>query len=112
LSKAYKLIDEAREPRCESCGKWHTTAPLSHSHTISVARCKELGLPELISEEMNIVLECFEAPTSSPTACHNIWESGTIEQKMKLKTFNEKLEFIKEYDEETYNKFLYQMEDV
>mgnify|MGYP003655163598 CR=1 FL=1 len=61
---------------------------------------------------MNIVLECFEAPTSTPTACHNIWESGTIEQKMKLKTFDEKLEFIKKYDRETYNKFLYQMKNL
>lgn len=112
LTKTYKLIDQTREPKCESCGKWFTKAPLSHSHTISVDRCKKIGRPELIYEEENIVLECYEPPTSFPTACHNIWEVGTIQQKMKLITFEKKLNFIKENDQELYKKFLNQINSI
>lgn len=105
-----QLIDLAREPVCESCGRGDK--PLSHSHTISRKRLKELGLSDLIYDEVGLILECYEEPTSNPTACHNIWEVAPLKEKMKLKTWEQKLAYIKEYDQETYKKIVFELENI
>lgn len=98
LKQTYKLIDSVRPQMCESCGS--TSRPLSHSHTISVGRCKRIGKPELISDEGNIVLECFGASGY----CHEIWEHGSLAQQKQLRTFEQKVAYIKEHDPELYQR--------
>lgn len=99
-----KMIDLAREPICETCGRGDR--PLSHSHIISQKRCKEIGKADLISDENNILLECFEPPASNSTYCHNIWEYGSMEDKKQSKTWLYKLAYIKEHDPEQYQKLI------
>lgn len=101
-------IKQVRPPICEGLGRGGL--PLSFSHTISQARCKELGKTELIWDEGNIELESFEAPTSNPVMAHNIWESPYIERKIMLLNFERKLTYIKQHDEETYTKLVLAIE--
>ncbi len=101
-SKTVKQMTEEREQFCETCG--HTHKPLSVSHTISRKRCKEIGRIDLITHKDNLVFECFEAPTSNPTACHNIWE---LQQLKKYQDINpdmlrKRLSFVKENDPQTF----------
>ena len=95
-------IDIEREPVCQGTGRGDV--PLSHSHTISRARCKELGKTELIWDSDNIEIEGYEERTSNPTTAHCIWEDGTWKQKSELLNFNRKLSYIKANDPETYRK--------
>jgi hypothetical protein len=95
-------IDTTREPVCQ--GSNRGDVPLSHSHTISRARCKEIGKTELIWDPNNIELEGFEEPTSNPTKSHNIWEVGSWDKKSNLLNFNRKLKIIKREDPEQYRK--------
>lgn len=104
LKVAYKSIDQAREPICQGTGR--SDLPLSHSHTISQARCKQLGKTELIWDEDNIELEGFHEPSSFPTAAHNIWEVGSLQQKKTLLNFTRKLQYIKLHDPEIYRKLI------
>ncbi len=102
LKVAYNSIDQAREPICQGTGR--SDLPLSHSHTISQARCKALGKTELIWADGNIELESYHEPSSKPYAAHNIWADGSLEQKKTLLNFTRKLEYIKLHDPETYAK--------
>lgn len=110
LKKVYAKINNERLPKCESCGAWHTIFPLSHSHIISVDRCKKIGRLDLITDERNILLECFEPPTSNPSRCHNKHELGFDTMKDSLK-FDYKIQFIKENDPEMYQEFLFWSEN-
>ena len=92
LHKTYQKIDAEREPVCQGCGR--SNKPLSHSHTISQKRCKEIGKKELIWDEDNIELECFGTNKS----CHEIWEHGSIIQRMKLLNFDRKMEYLAKND--------------
>lgn len=96
LKLAYQKIDSEREPVCQGCGRGDK--PLSHSHTISRKRCKDLGKPELIYDVNNIELECF----GSSADCHYIWENTSVENRMKLNNFDRKLEYIRLHDPERY----------
>ena len=98
-----RLIDIRRPPICQGTGRGDV--PLSHSHTISRARCKELNKTELIWDPDNIELEGYEEATSNPTMAHNIWENGSCSQKVKLLNFQRKLDYIKIHDIETYVKY-------
>ena len=91
-----------REPICEGCGR--SNRPLSRSHTISRPDCKNLGKSELIWDESNIELECYEERGSNPVACHNIFEDGTFEQKSQLLNWKRKVAIIKEHDPEGYGR--------
>ncbi len=108
LKEVYKYIDLDRLPICQGCNSPHNP-PLSHSHTISQARCKSLGKTELIWDEENIEIECFGAPSSNPTECHNIWEVSNLEMKKTLFNFKKKLEYIKIHDQETYKKLTWSL---
>ncbi len=104
LKLTYEIIDAEREPICQGTGR--SDLPLSHSHTISERRCKEIGKAELCWDEDNIELESFHAPSSTPYGAHNIWETGSINQKLMLINFDRKLEYIKRHDPETFIKYL------
>lgn len=92
LNEVYAIIDNEREPVCQGCNRGDK--PLSHSHTISQKKCKELGKVELIWDKDNIEIECF----GSKGDCHDIWERGSIIEKMKLRNFKRKLEYIEKHD--------------
>ncbi len=87
---------QINEYYCRGCG--HSHPGLDKSHILSVGRYKAL---ELVKE--NIQLMCRE--------CHKIWESGTIEEQMRLHCFADNLVFIFFYDEESFNKFLTRIEE-
>lgn len=96
LRKTYELIDNAREPVCEGCDRGDK--PLSHSHTISRYRCKQIGKPELIYHQGNIELMCFGTSTS----CHEIWEGAPMRDKVKLNNFDSMILFIEANDAEKF----------
>ena len=96
LRKTYVDIDNEREPVCEGCGRGDK--PLSHSHTISRNRCKQIGKSELIYDKNNIEIECFGTSTS----CHDIWEGAAMKYKMKLDNFDKKMLFIEQHDTERF----------
>lgn len=97
LHATYDKIDNSREPVCEGCGRGNR--PLSHSHTISQKRCKEIRKPELISDEKNIELECF----GNLDYCHDTWEHGSPEKKAKMLNYQRKIEYIKIHDPQNRN---------
>jgi len=74
---------------CNGCGVSYPG--LDKSHILSVGQRKDL---ELFKE--NIQLMC--------RTCHMKWESWNIQQMITLHCFERNLEFIKEWDIETYNK--------
>lgn len=81
---------------CKGCGVSHVG--LDKSHILSVGQFKAL---ELIKN--NIQLLC--------RSCHSIWESGTIEQQMKLNCFIDNLHFIYTQDQVSYRKFITRIEE-
>lgn len=99
ISATYAIIDRDRPQQCESCHKWNVG--LDRSHTISRARCKQLGRNELMWDIENIVLECRD--------CHTVWENGTWHDKSKLLTWEQKSQFIKDNDDKTYKKIAYEL---
>lgn len=106
LRKTYQLIDTEREPICQGCGRGDK--PLSHSHTISRARCKQIGKPELISDKDNIEIECF----GTNEDCHNIWEYEGIKKRMTLDNFDRKLEYIEKHDPERFKSIQIQIKSI
>lgn len=110
LANAYDNIKHFRPPVCQGTGR--SDVPLSFSHTISQQRCKDLGKAELIIDPDNIEIEGFEERTSKPTAAHNIWEDGSLEQKVKLLNFTRKLKYIKKHDNERYQKLIFELKQM
>ncbi len=96
LRKTYEEIDSEREPVCEGCGRGDK--PLSHSHTISRYRCKQIGKPELIYDKRDIEMMCFGTSAS----CHEIWEGAPMRDKMKLNNFDKMMLLIEEEDPEKF----------
>lgn len=96
LRKTYEQIDSEREPVCTGCDRGDK--PLSHSHTISRNRCKQIGKPELIYDKANIEIECF----GSSTSCHDIWEYESITKRMQLNNFEGKMRYIEQHDPEQF----------
>lgn len=81
--KTQKAMREQGVRWCETCGR--TGIPLSHSHIIPVGQYKQF---EDVAE--NQIYECF----GSPGTCHEIWEHGTMEQRMAQATFDRKIKVI------------------
>lgn len=102
LAEVKDRLQFEREPFCAATGS--SEFPLSWSHTISVARAKELGKAELIYDPGNLELEGYHERGSNPVAGHNIWEDGTWEQKSKLLNIGRKVAYIKLHDPEQYRK--------
>ncbi len=102
-SEVVKEILSERDPCCETCGKHNM--PLSISHTISRKRCKEINRIDLITDKENLVVECFGAPSSYPTECHNLWEINNLKkiQEINPEMLRKKMQFIKQNDLQLYN---------
>jgi hypothetical protein len=85
-------ISKEREHICESCGEKleDVLYPNNFSHVIRKSRNKSIRLNKL-----NIMLECID--------CHYVWDNGTWKERMEMKSWNRKLEIIKELDIEYYN---------
>jgi hypothetical protein len=81
---------------CKGCGRSHVG--LDKSHILSVGQYKQY---ELI--KANIQLLCRD--------CHIIWESGTIEQQMKLHCFVDNLQFICTLEPLVHQKFITRIEE-
>jgi hypothetical protein len=100
LSELKKEIEleavQDNEYYCRGCGNSHPG--LDKSHILSVGRFKAL---ELVKANMQLMCR----------KCHEIWESGTIEQQMRLHCFIENNVFIYHYDHTTFNKFLTRIEE-
>ena len=90
------LISQSRLPVCTGTGK--TDEVLDMDHTLSVDMCKRIGKSELAYDPYNIVI-------SSRTA-HNIWEKGTIEQRMKLLNFDERMLYLRKHCAERFISLL------
>ncbi len=81
---------------CWGCGSG--SRPLSHSHTIAKSQRKDLEL-----DKDNLELECLD--WGGVKGCHNIWETGTLEEQKKLLNFDRKIEYIKRTDSMIFNKY-------
>lgn len=90
LKKVYEEIAREREQLCAGCEK---TNVITHSHTISRRRRKDLEL-----EKENIVYLCMK--------CHTKWEHGSELDKRSLINFDEMMEYIKRVDESLYEQIL------
>jgi hypothetical protein len=97
LYAIYQMISEAREHKCTGCGRYSGQVALSHSHIISRAK-----RPDLTCEYDNITYHCLSV--GEHTGCHNIWENGTAEEKMKLFDYEKNMSYIRRVDESLYNK--------
>ena len=110
MAEVKDRLQYEREPICQATGR--NDFPLSWSHTISVARCKEIGKTELCYSPDNLELEGYHERSSNNVAGHNIWEDSDWEEKSKLLNFGRKLEFIRIHDPEAYNKIPYEYKDL
>lgn len=81
---------------CKGCGNSHVG--LDKSHILSVGQFKQYELLKA-----NIQLMCRN--------CHMIWESGTIEEQMKLLCFVDNLRFIFTLELLVHQKFITRIED-
>lgn len=70
-------------------------AIVDHSHTISRARCKQLGMPELIYDPGNIE-HCSRV-------AHTEWDNYSPEI-VKHANFQKRMEYIKQYDMHDYER--------
>lgn len=88
-SLLFEVIWKTRPHICISCDKWlgNEAQAIYFSHTIPKKKREDLRL-----HDKNVDLECAR--------CHHIWENGTLEQKMALKSFQHKMDKIKIMDRE------------
>jgi 5-methylcytosine-specific restriction endonuclease McrA len=75
-------IKSEREAVCTGC---NSKSQLTISHTIPVSLRKDLEC-----DPNNIHIECL--------SCHTIWEHDSLEEKRKLFSFNDKINYIKVVD--------------
>jgi hypothetical protein len=78
--QTYNEIAEKEITWCESCGT--TSKPLSRSHILPVGQYRQF---EAVEE--NIIIECY----GDSLSCHYKWENGTLDQKMKMETWERKV---------------------
>lgn len=95
------LMDRIGDMCCDGCGR--SDKPLSISHTISRARCEQINQPELYYDKANFELMCYY----DTGACHETWESGTLEQKKRLFNWDRMMKKVNKHDPETYQKILH-----
>lgn len=94
------LLDYLGDMKCDGCGRYDK--PLSISHTISRARCTELGQHELYYDKENFEMMCYY----DSGACHETWESGTLVAKKKLLNWDKMMMKVEKHDPEMYHKIL------
>lgn len=98
LSRKHKTQQEMAKKDirwCETCGR--ADRPLSHSHVLSVGQYPQF---EAVAE--NQIYECF----GSRDSCHDVWENGTLEQKMEQSTWQRKIDVIMKLQPKHFNKIM------
>lgn len=95
LSDSYR--NEEQRFWCAGCGQIASC----HAHIIPKARCKQLHKTELIWEPKNRFHSCFR--------CNLAIENPKGKEWQLLFNKHECLEFIKQHDQELYNKFILNM---
>jgi hypothetical protein len=100
IAKEEFLLDYLGDMKCDGCGRYDR--PLSISHTISRARCEQIGQPELYYDKDNFEMMCYY----DSGACHETWESATLVAKKKLLNFDKMMLKVERHDPEAYNKIL------
>jgi hypothetical protein len=83
MQQAQKQMRDLNIRYCQSCGR--TDRPISHSHIIP-----EGAYPQHSANPANMMYECY----GDSDCCHDIWERGTIQQKMQMPTWREKINLI------------------
>lgn len=94
------LAENIGDMYCRGCNSW--VKPLSISHTISRARCEEIGKPELYYSKGNFELMCYY----DSGACHETWESGTLGEKQHLINWDKMMAYVKKHDPIKYQQIL------
>jgi hypothetical protein len=95
ISKRNKAFDKKYEEEryCRGCG---CNFPLSRAHIIAVSKRKDLEL-----DINNMRYLCMDY--LGKKGCHSIWDSGTNEERHKLKCFDEFIEYIISKDGEHWH---------
>lgn len=99
MHETYRRIDTTRERKCQGCLR--IDLPLSHSHILSQG-----NRPDLAADEENIQLHCF----GDYLRCHEKWERGIINEVKHMADFERNLQYIKQQDEDAYNKIIAKMQ--
>jgi hypothetical protein len=81
LHKVYQEMD-AKEEACSGCG---ANDHLEHSHLIPRSKRRDL-----VTDPRNIHIHC--------RTCHEIWEHGSLDERVKLNDFKEIMKYIQEVD--------------
>lgn len=89
--KVIKEILEKRGAFCESCGN---SEFLSFSHLIPRSR-----RADLIDNKENIRIHCMVGKDGKK-GCHEIWESGSLEEKSKMKDWDKNVSILRKLDGE------------
>lgn len=93
IADTYAQMAKQREHVCTGCG---TRDRLSHSHLIPRSRRKDLE-----ADPNNITYHCLSI--GEIVGCHDIWEHGSLEDKMRLNDFYKNMHYIQQVDFEYYN---------
>lgn len=99
-SKAY---EQMHDPSITQCAAYPFISWNDHDHTISQARCKQLGKTELIWDVQNIEF--------SSRLAHNEWESygsGCFEEHANVLT---RMLYLKRHDPERFEKRMHHISD-
>jgi len=96
LIKVYKEIAEEREHICAGCHEPDGVVPLSNSHSIPRSRRKDLE-----TDKNNIGYHCLTI--GGRIGCHDKWASGDLKIMSQLFDFQDRMNYIRETDEEYYN---------
>lgn len=74
--------------------------PLSWAHAVSLKRCDDMAREDLKTAPYNLFLLCW----GDNTCCHDCYDSGAMENKMKIDCFAEMLKVVEENDYERFHK--------
>ena len=84
--KSKKIVQNRDGQRCNNCG---STFALSWSHIVRKSR-----KPQLYDNPNNVVIHCMD--------CHHIWDNGSHQQRVKLRTYEQLKAKCKELDQKSY----------
>jgi hypothetical protein len=93
IKETYQQMARTRIHACTGCG---TTQRLSHSHLIPRSRRKDLE-----ADIDNLTYHCLSI--GEIKGCHDVWEHGTLDEKMLLHDFESNMLYIKRIDFEYYS---------
>lgn len=97
-----KEFDRVTPKVCVGCGKKEGEVMLSHSHIISRADAKGIGMPELIYDKNNIQYLCLSMGDNH-IGCHLSWESKSL--RTSILCYQKNIEYISKISSELYFKY-------